>query len=162
MKGQPIHVAKILERPTVVQSCRLPQWVTHHWSHWGIGLSGSLTLGNFNKSRHRGLLFWLSLRFGPDPRWDTKRAVQSCFRFSQLNSPKLMHKSSYSVCGHLGFFSVLRGLFSGWIVSRRLGAAEPWISQMRFLAFHCGQVLNRKGSLAQIMRWFWLLFLGHL
>ena len=38
------------------------------------------------------------------------RAVQSCFRFSQLNLPKLMHKSSYGVFGHLDFFSVLRGL----------------------------------------------------
>ena len=39
------------------------------------------------------------------------RGVQSCFRIEQLDLSKLMHKSNYSVLGHIVFFSVLRALF---------------------------------------------------
>ena len=45
------------------------------------------------------------------------RAVQSCFRFEQLQLQKMMHKPTYSVFGRIDFFSVLKCL----IVS--LGAA---------------------------------------
>ena len=53
------------------------------------------------------------------------RAVQSCFRFSQLNLPKLIHKRSYSVFGHLNFFSVLRGL----IISLGGSSQEDWVQR---------------------------------
>ena len=52
--------------------------------------------------------------------------VQSCFRFSQLNiSTKFMHKSSYSVFGHIDFFSVLRGL----VISLGGSLQEDWVQQ---------------------------------
>ena len=65
------------------------------------------------------------------------RAVQSCFRFSQLNLSKLMHKSSYSVFGHIDFFSVLRGL----VISLGGSANEDWVQRSPVLAkvsnYHC-------------------------
>ena len=36
--------------------------------------------------------------------------VKSCFRFEQVDWPRLMHKLNYSVFGHIDFFSVLTGL----------------------------------------------------
>ena len=60
----------------------------------------------------------------------SSRAVQSCFRFSQLNLPKLMHKSSYSVFGHLDFFSVLRGL----VISLGGSSQEDWVQRSPELA----------------------------
>ena len=36
--------------------------------------------------------------------------LQSCFRFESLPLSRLMHKSSYSVFGHIDFFSVLQSL----------------------------------------------------
>ena len=50
------------------------------------------------------------------------RAVQSCFRFDQLNLSKKMHKTSYSVFGHIDFFSVLRGL----VISLGGSHSEDW------------------------------------
>ena len=58
------------------------------------------------------------------------RAVQICFRFSQLNLSKLMHKSSYSVFGHIDFFSVLRGL----VISLGGSANEDWVQRSPVLA----------------------------
>ena len=52
----------------------------------------------------------------------TTRAVQSCFRFSQLNLPHLMHKIRYSVFGHIDFFSVLKGL----VISLGSSLREDW------------------------------------
>ena len=52
----------------------------------------------------------------------TTRAVQSCFRFSQLDLPHLMHKLSYSVFGHIDFFSVLKGL----VISLGSSLREGW------------------------------------
>ena len=53
----------------------------------------------------------------------TTRAVQSCFRFSQLDLPHLMHKLSYSVFGHIDFFSVLKGL----VISLGSSLREDWV-----------------------------------
>ena len=65
------------------------------------------------------------------------RAVESFFRFSQLNLSKLMHKSSYSVFGHIDFFSVLRGL----VISLGGSANEDWVQRSPVLAkvsnYHC-------------------------
>ena len=36
------------------------------------------------------------------------RSVQRCFRFDHLNLPRMMHKSSYSVFGHIDFVCVVR------------------------------------------------------
>ena len=58
------------------------------------------------------------------------RAVQSCFRFSQLNLSKLMHKQNYSVFGHVDFFSVLRGL----IISLGGSGDEDWVQRSPVLA----------------------------
>ena len=58
------------------------------------------------------------------------RAVQSCFRFSQLNLSKLKHKSSYSVFGHIDFFSVLRGL----VIFLGGSASEDWVQRSPVLA----------------------------
>ena len=58
------------------------------------------------------------------------RAVQSCFRFSQLNLSKLMHKKNYSVFGHIDFFSVLRGL----IISLGGSTDEDWVRRSPELA----------------------------
>ena len=55
----------------------------------------------------------------------TTRAVQSCFRFSQLNLPHLMHKISYSVFGHIDFFSVLKGL----VISLGSSLREDWVQR---------------------------------
>ena len=60
----------------------------------------------------------------------SSRAVQSCFRFSQLSLPKLMHKSSYSVFGHLDFLSVLRGL----VISLGGSSQEDWVQRSPELA----------------------------
>ena len=60
----------------------------------------------------------------------SSRAVQSCFRFSQLSLPKLMHKSSYSVFGHLDFFSVLRGL----VISLGGSSQDDWVQRSPELA----------------------------
>ena len=57
-------------------------------------------------------------------------AIQSCFKFSQLNLSKLMHKSSYSVFGHIDFFSVLRGL----VISLGGSANEDWVQRSPVLA----------------------------
>ena len=57
------------------------------------------------------------------------RAVQSCFRFNQLNLSKLMHKN-YSVFGHIDFFSVLRGL----VISLGGLTDEDWILRSPELA----------------------------
>ena len=58
------------------------------------------------------------------------RAVQSCFRFNQLNLSKLMHKKNYSVFGHIDFFSVLRGL----VISLGGLTDEDWIQRSPELA----------------------------
>ena len=58
------------------------------------------------------------------------RAVQSCFRFNQLNLSKLMHKKNYSVFGHIDFFSVLRGL----VISLGGLTDEDWILRSPELA----------------------------
>ena len=58
------------------------------------------------------------------------RAVQSCFRFDQLNLPKMMHKTSYSVFGHIDFFSVLRGL----VISLGGAHSEDWYQRSPELA----------------------------
>ena len=55
----------------------------------------------------------------------TARAVQSCFRFSQLDLPHLMHKISYSVFGHIDFFSVLKGL----VISLGSSLREEWVQR---------------------------------
>ena len=48
--------------------------------------------------------------------------VQNCFRFESLSLQYLMHKSSYSVFGHLDFFSVLQAL----LVSLGGSLNEEW------------------------------------
>ena len=58
------------------------------------------------------------------------RAVQSCFRFDQLNLPKMMHKTSYSVFGQIDFFSVLRGL----VISLGGAHSEDWYQRSPELA----------------------------
>ena len=58
------------------------------------------------------------------------RAVQSCFRFDQLNLSKMMHKTSYSVFGHIDFFSVLRGL----VISLGGSHSEDWYPRSPELA----------------------------
>ena len=55
----------------------------------------------------------------------TIRAVQSCFRFTQLDLPHLMHKISYSVFGHIDFFSVLKGL----VISLGSSLREEWVQR---------------------------------
>ena len=50
------------------------------------------------------------------------KGVQSCFRFSQFSLETLMHKSSRSSFGHIGFFSVLRGL----VISLGGSLREEW------------------------------------
>ena len=55
----------------------------------------------------------------------TTRAVQSCFRFSQLDLPHLMHKISFSVFGHIDFFSVLKGL----VISLGSSLREDWVQR---------------------------------
>ena len=55
----------------------------------------------------------------------TVRAVQSFFRFSQLDLPHLMHKISYSVFGHIDFFSVLKGL----VISLGSSLREEWVQR---------------------------------
>ena len=50
------------------------------------------------------------------------RGVQSCFRFENLSLQYLMHKSSYSVFGHIDFFSVLQAL----LVSLGSSLNEEW------------------------------------
>ena len=52
------------------------------------------------------------------------RGVQSCFRFESLDLRALMHKSSYSVFGHLDMFAVLQRL----LVSLGGSLTEDWIS----------------------------------
>ena len=52
----------------------------------------------------------------------TTRAVQS---FSQLDLPHLMHKLSYSVFGHIDFFSVLKGL----VISLGSSLREDWVQR---------------------------------
>ena len=51
------------------------------------------------------------------------RAVQSCFRFEQLQLQKMMHKPAYSVFGRIDFFSVLKCL----IVSLGAATGEDWV-----------------------------------
>ena len=51
------------------------------------------------------------------------RSVQSCFRFEQLDLPRLMHKTSYSVFGHIDFFSVRRG----FVISLGGSLTEDWM-----------------------------------
>ena len=51
------------------------------------------------------------------------RAVQSCFRFEQLQLQKMMHKPIYSVFGRIEFFSVLKCL----IVSLGAATGEDWV-----------------------------------
>ena len=58
------------------------------------------------------------------------RAVQSCFRFDQLNLSKMMHKTSYSVSGRIDFFSVLRGL----VISLGGSHSEDWYQRSPELA----------------------------
>ena len=48
--------------------------------------------------------------------------VQSCFRFESLDLRYLMHKSNYSVFGHIDFFSVLQAL----LVSLGGSLNEEW------------------------------------
>ena len=51
------------------------------------------------------------------------RAVQSCFRFEQLQLQKMIHKPTYSVFGRIDFFSVLKCL----IVSLGAATGEDWV-----------------------------------
>ena len=58
------------------------------------------------------------------------QAVQSCFRFDQLDLPKMMHKTSYSVFDHIDFFPVLRGL----VISLGGAYSEDWCQRSPELA----------------------------
>ena len=51
------------------------------------------------------------------------RSMQSCYRFEHLELRRLMHKTSYSVFGHIDFFSVLRGL----VISLGGALTEDWM-----------------------------------
>ena len=51
--------------------------------------------------------------------------VQSCFRFEQVDVPRLMHKLNYSVFVHIDFFSVLRGL----LISLGGSLTTDWIQR---------------------------------
>ena len=51
------------------------------------------------------------------------QGVQSCFRFEHLSLARLMHKTSYSVFGHIDFFSVLQAL----MVSLGGSLVEDWV-----------------------------------
>ena len=51
------------------------------------------------------------------------QGVQSCFRFEHLSLERLMHKTSYSVFGHIDFFSVLQAL----MVSLGGSLVEDWV-----------------------------------
>ena len=53
------------------------------------------------------------------------QVVQNCFRFGHLDLFRLMHKSSYSVFGHIDFFSVLRGL----MISLGGSQLEDWMQK---------------------------------
>ena len=58
------------------------------------------------------------------------QAVQSCFRFEQLQLQKMMHKPTYSVFGRIDFSSVLRCL----IVSLGAATGEDSVLQSPDLA----------------------------
>ena len=58
------------------------------------------------------------------------QGVQSCFRFEHLSLARLMHKTSYSVFGHIDFFSVLQAL----MVSLGGSLAEDWVMRHSELA----------------------------
>ena len=51
------------------------------------------------------------------------QGVQSCFRFEQLSLARLMHKTSYSVFGHIDFFSLLQAL----MISMGGSLTEDWV-----------------------------------
>ena len=51
------------------------------------------------------------------------RSMQRCYRFEYLELRRLMHKTSYSVFGHIDFFSVLRGL----VISLGGALTEDWM-----------------------------------
>ena len=53
------------------------------------------------------------------------RGLQSCFRFEQVDLPRLMHKLNYSVFGHIDFFSVLNGL----VISLGGSLTTDWIQR---------------------------------
>ena len=54
------------------------------------------------------------------------RTVQSCFLFDQLDLPKMMHKTSYSVFGHRLFLCPARSSHLPWrVVLRGLVSAKP-------------------------------------
>ena len=53
------------------------------------------------------------------------RSVESCFRFNQLDLPCLLHKSSYSVFGHIDYFSVPMGL----VTSLGSSLTEDWVQR---------------------------------
>ena len=87
------------------------------------------------------------------------RAVQSCFRFDQLDLPKVMHKTSYSVFGYIDFFSVLRGL----VISLGGSYSEDWYQRSPELAqvnnIHLSRVthilsemLTKEGELLLVAR----------
>ena len=69
------------------------------------------------------------------------RAVQSCFRFSQLDLSKMMHKTSYSDFGHIDF-SVMRVL----VIALGGSHSEDWYQRSPELAqvsdFHLSQIEN--------------------
>ena len=58
------------------------------------------------------------------------RGIQSCFRFERLDLLGLMHKTSYSVFGHIDFFSVLRGL----MISLCGSPSKAWVQRSPELA----------------------------
>ena len=58
------------------------------------------------------------------------RAVLNCFPFSQLDLPKMMHKTSYSVFGHIDLFSVLRA----WAISHGESQSADWFQRCPELA----------------------------
>ena len=53
------------------------------------------------------------------------RAVQASFRFETLSLSRLMHKPSYSVFGHIDFFSVLHAL----VITLGGSLSEDWVLQ---------------------------------
>ena len=53
------------------------------------------------------------------------RALQGCFRFSRLDLPHIMHKISFSVFGHIDFFSVLKGL----VICLGRSLREDWVQR---------------------------------
>ena len=80
------------------------------------------------------------------------QGVQSCFRFEQLSLARLMQKTSYSVFGHIDFFSVLQAL----MVSLGGSLIEDWVMRhpeltrvsnlMVYSLFHVVLMVKKRGE----------------